>query len=251
MEPIYRQKFTLNDSAVDCFGYLRPSMLLFYAQEVAGRHCNLLSVDWDTLAERGLFWAVIRQKVQITRLPHSGETIQVETWPMPTTKVCYPRSTVAYDEDGHELFRAISMWVLMDVNTRAMILPGKSGVTVNGMLTGSELALPGSLAVRDLAQCVSRRVGYPDLDRNGHMNNTRYLEWMDNLLPSIFHKENRPCEITICYHAEAREEDVLQMHWELKDGRTLVVDAWREMPSETDGNQRVFTAQLHYDPVVL
>ena len=36
MEPIYQQEFHINDAAVDCFGRLRPSMLLFYVQEVAG-----------------------------------------------------------------------------------------------------------------------------------------------------------------------------------------------------------------------
>ena len=69
MEPIYRQTFTINDSAVDRYGRLKPSMILFYAQEVAGQHCNQLSVDYDTLAQKRMFWAVIRHKVQVTRLP--------------------------------------------------------------------------------------------------------------------------------------------------------------------------------------
>ena len=117
MEPIFQHEFLINDAAVDCFGRLKPSMLLFYCQEIAGQHCHILGADYDTLAQKNLFWAIIRQKVQITRLPRSGETIRVETWPMPTTKVCYPRSTVAYDADGQELFRAISMWVLMDTDS--------------------------------------------------------------------------------------------------------------------------------------
>lgn len=62
--------------------------------------------------------------MQITRLPKSGETIRVETWAMPTTRVAYPRSVVAYDEKGQELFRSITLWVLMNMDTRAMIQPG-------------------------------------------------------------------------------------------------------------------------------
>ena len=102
MEPIYTQHFEINDSGVDRYGRLKPSMILFYAQEVAGQHCLSLSVDYDTLAKRRLFWAVIRHRVQVTRLPMRGETIRVETWPMPTTRVAYPRSVVAYDENGEE-----------------------------------------------------------------------------------------------------------------------------------------------------
>ena len=100
MEPIYRQQFHIDPVAVDCFGRLKPSMLLLYAQEVAGHHSDLLSFTHDALASRGLFWAVIRNRVQITRLPKENETITIETWPMPTTRTAYPRSTVAYDAQG-------------------------------------------------------------------------------------------------------------------------------------------------------
>ena len=101
MEPIYSQEFVLNDAAVDRFGRLKPSMLLLYIQEVSGIHGAALGADYDTLARKNLFWAILRTKVQITRLPSRGETIRLETWPMPTTRVAYPRSVVAYDEIGY------------------------------------------------------------------------------------------------------------------------------------------------------
>ena len=142
---IHSQTFTLTDMEVDYFGRLKLSSLLYFAQEVAGKHCILLGADYDTLARKNLFWAVTRHRVQITRLPVRGETITVETWPMPTTRVAYPRSMVAYDADGNELFRSISLWVLMNTETRAMVLPGRSGVDVEGTLLGSELTVPHSL----------------------------------------------------------------------------------------------------------
>ena len=205
MEPIYRQTFTINDSAVDRYGRLKPSMILFYAQEVAGQHCNQLSVDYDTLAQKRMFWAVIRHKVQVTRLPQRNETITVETWPMPTTRSAFPRSVVAYDENGNECFRSISLWVLMDLDTRNMILPGKSGISVSGTLRGTELTTPASLHPAILENASSRKVCFTDLDRNGHMNNTRYLDWIADLLPSAFHEAHPVREFTVCYLSEAIE----------------------------------------------
>ena len=246
MKPIFQHEFLINDAAVDCFGRLKPSMLLFYCQEIAGQHCNILGTDYDTLAQKNLFWAIIRQKVQITRLPRSGETIRVETWPMPTTKVCFPRSTVAYDADGRELFRAISMWVLMDTESRAMILPGKSGVTVQGLLTGTELATPGSLAPKKLDNTCSRRVCFTDLDRNGHMNNTKYLEWIWDLLPSSFHQGSEPREFTVCYHTEAREGDLLHLGWQTDAEGLLQVESWRET-EDAASFHRIFAAQIRFE----
>ena len=40
MEPLYTQNFEVTDIAVDCYGNMKTSMILFLAQEVAGRHCN-------------------------------------------------------------------------------------------------------------------------------------------------------------------------------------------------------------------
>ena len=202
MEPIYRQTFTLSNMHVDCFGRAKPSVLLYFAQEVAGQHCTALSVD---LKGKALFWAVIRHRVQVTRLPVLGETITVETWPMPTTRVAYPRSVVAYDERGNEVFRAISLWVLMDTQTRAMILPGKSGIAVPGTVRGTELAVPNSLVPHTHCSRSFRTVGYTELDINGHVNNTRYMDWVDDLLPSAYHQNHCIREFTVCYLSEARE----------------------------------------------
>ena len=244
MEPIYQQTFQIMDNCVDCYGRLKPSMILYYAQEVAGQHCMQLSVDYDTLAQSRMFWAVIRQRVHITRIPTRGETIRVETWPMPTTRVAYPRSVVAYDEAGNEVFRGVSLWVLMNLDDRSMILPGKSGITVSGTLRGTELASPGSLLPKPLTNHRSRYVCFTDLDRNGHMNNTRYLDWMMDLLPSEFHRKHRIQDFTVCYLSEAREGQELDFRWDFPEDGCLQVDAHRR----SDGkDERIFAAKIFWE----
>ncbi len=245
MEPIYTQSFPINDGCVDRYGQLKLSQLLFFVQEVAGRHVDLISMDYDALERRGMIWAIIRQRVQITRLPHRGETVRLETWPMPTTRVAYPRSVVAYDEQGNELFRSISIWVLMNVDSRSMILPGKSGISVSGTLRGGELAAPGSLSPQVLTKHHARTVCFTDLDRNGHMNNTRYLDWIDDLLPSPFHRAHSPRDLTVCYLSETKEGQNLDLHWDLFPDGTLQVDAHRAREN-SDGTERVFAAKIQY-----
>ena len=245
MNPIYKQQFQVTTAAVDCFGRLKPSMLLYYCQEIAGNHCLELGTDYDSMAAKNMFWAIIRQKVQISRLPRVGETITLETWPMPTTRTNYPRATVGYDAEGNELFKVLGLWVVMDLTSRAMILPGKSGVIVEGTLRGGELSVPGSLNPKDLSGLYSRRVSYTDLDRNIHMNNTRYLEWMDDLLSADFHREHTPKEISINYHAEAREGQTLHLHWQLNEEKELLVDALRQEPEDARMHH-VFAAKVQF-----
>ena len=244
MEPLYVQNFEVTDIAVDRYGRMKPSMILFIAQEVAGRHCNILSVDYDTLARQRMFWAVTRHRVQITRLPERGETIRVETWPMPTTRVAYPRSVIAYDETGNECFRAISLWVLMNLDTRNMILPGKSGISVVGTLRGMELASPSGLVPKELINHRQRPVCFTDLDRNGHMNNTRYLDWIDDLLPSAFHEAHQVKEFTVCYLSEAREGQNLDLHWDFLEEGCVQVDAHRNSGEKAE---RIFSARILFE----
>lgn len=156
---------------------------------------------------------------------------------MPTTRVAYPRSVVAFDQTGNELFRSISLWVLMDSRTRAMVLPGKSGVLVEGTLTGTEISVPHAIATCPMEGFVNYTVGYSLLDQNGHMNNTRYLDWVTDLLPSDFHEAHTIREFTLCYMNEAREGEEISVGYTLSDGPTLTVDAQRQ-------GERIFSAQV-------
>lgn len=244
MEPIYRKEFHIDVMSVDAFGRLKPSMLLYYLQESAGGHFSTLEDPADPIAEKHLFWAVTRHRVQVSRLPVLGETVTVETWPMPTSRVAYPRAFVFYDSEGNEICRAVSLWVFMDSHTRGMVLPSKSGVTVNGMLRGTELEIPKSLLPRELPQSVTRTVTYSLLDTNEHMNNTRYLDWIDDLLPSAFHQAHPLKEFTVCYLSEAKEGQEIALQWQLLDGPCLQVNGLRSRTDTPEKQERIFAAQL-------
>ena len=251
MEPIYVKELEVSPVAVDQFGRLKASRLLEYLQNVAGDHSAILGTDQNSLMDKNLFWAVIRHRVQITRLPESGEKLRLETWPMPTTRTAYPRSTIAYDAQGNEFFRSISLWILMDGKTRAMVLPGKSGVQVNGLLRGCELQAPSSMIPKEMGELEERTVRYTDLDLNGHMNNCRYLDWVNDLLPSAFHARHELREFTLCYMSEVREKESVGLHWELSDGPVLTVEALRKNTSDSMTGGRVFSAKLAFADVVL
>ena len=241
MDAIYQLSFPVDDLHADRFGRLKSSSILYFVQEAAGRHWQ--HIEGQTCQSCRLYWVIIRHRVQVRRLPRKGETVHLETWPMPTTRVAYPRNVVAYDGNGEELFRSISLWVLMDPQTRAMVLPGKSGVTVPGILRGNELPSPQSLAPAALADSVSRTVRFTDLDVNGHMNNARYLDWLADLLPGSFHEHHVIQDMTLGYLAEALEGDVLQQQWQLDENSRLRLEITRPAGEK---NNRIFSADVQY-----
>lgn len=246
MEPIYRTKFIISSSECDPYGRIKPSAILSIMQEVAGAHCEGTPVEWSALAKQNLFFAITRQHIQITRLPRHRETITVETWPGKTSRVAYPRNTIAYDEKGNELFRSISLWVLMDMTTRNMVLPGKSGIELDGTVRGSELPVPASIGLVELKAVGYRQVTYSELDRNIHMNNCRYMDWVQDLLPSAFHRSHPLTDFTVCYLSEAREGDRVELHYELAEDGALLVNGLLQEPDGNGKHRRIFAVRATY-----
>ena len=97
-------------------------------------------------------------------------------------------------------------------------------------------------ASRAMENTATRTVGYTLLDRNGHMNNTRYLDWVDDLLSSGFHAENSPKEFAICYFNEALEDQEIALNWALTEDTCLHVDAHRV----SDEKSGVFSATVQF-----
>ena len=236
---IYSLKMAVKPENLDGDGKLKMSALLYYAQEAAGAHAAVLGTDWETLQKKNLFWAVIRTRVDILAQP-SGNEITLKTWPMPTSRTAYPRCVMGYDADGKLLFKVLSLWVLMDVHTRAMVLPGKSGVEVLGTVVGGEPDMPKGLPVTEQAQTVYKTVEQQHLDRNGHMNNTRYMDWVMELAP-----EKTVESIELCYFNEGRLGD--QMELDFTHGtEALSVNIHRLRTDGTAAKDRIFAALVRY-----
>lgn len=246
MEQVFKKTYQLETIHLDRFGRLKPSVMLYFAQEAATGHCELLQLDYDTLAEKGLFWAIVRTRLQVERMPKAGEVLTVETWPMPTTRSAFPRATVAYDQQGKPVFRCVSLWVLMDMDTRKMVLPGASGVALEGVVQGGELMVPGSIVPKEGENVFRRTVGYTELDRNGHVNNTRYIDWANDLLGSDFHKEHILKELTVCYQAEACQGDEIVLNWQISDGPVLGIDAHKARTDDRSLERRIFSVRMKF-----
>lgn len=246
MEPIFSKEQYAEPPYLGTDGLVSPWGLLRFAMNTAGVHSSHLSADWDTLAQKGLFWAVIRHRMEISRYPKAGETITVETWPMPTTRSSYPRAILALDEQGKEVFRLVSLWVLVDIHKRRMVLPEKSGIEVQGFLRGNELAEPAKILPQELKNVTRRTVTEEEIDRNGHMNNAKYLTWSLDLIPPEANIDKHPRELEICYLSESRLGQELILSWELSEDGILQVEGRREEQNDPAKTTRVFAAKLYF-----
>ena len=184
MRKTYTQEFRVASYQADLTARMKPSAILEIMQEMAGAHAELLDVGRSRLDPMNLAWVLTRVEVRMERYPRSGEMIQVETFPMPNRRVFFPRYFIFRDGAGNQIGCAGSMWVVLDVTTRRMV----SGAEITAFMPdNSDLTAPMGMpvTVEEIAadsEEALRLPVYTDLDVNGHVNNTRYLDWCCNAL---------------------------------------------------------------------
>ena len=140
------------------------------------------------------------------REAHLGETVSIETFPMPLRRWFFPRYFIFRNAAGEALGAAGTLWVLFDLEKRCMVAPGEVAKAIpdNSDLT-PPLGVPGPVprltgeAVRSVRAPV-----YSELDVNGHVNNARYADWLCDALGLETLRDLRVRDMRLSYAAEIR-----------------------------------------------
>ena len=181
---IYQEERMLRTCDCDVNGQWRPSAVLEAMQEMAGAHCALLGCGRDDLLRRGAVWILARSEVQMARYPAIGEKITLQTFNKPVRLRFFPRYYIFTDARGETVGKAGTLWLLMDIHTRqtipagevAALLPDNSDLPAPLGMPATVGQLQGEEQARPYAPV------YTDLDVNGHVNNTKYADWLCNAL---------------------------------------------------------------------
>ena len=230
---------TLTQDDADPFGRLRLRALLRMIQESSCAHTALLGVGQETLRARGAFWALSRMRVTIDRLPKIGETVRLSTWPGDTAHTVFPRFYRLCGENGETLLAGAALWLLMDEASRRMALPGPLGVRVDGVQTGCEPPLPGPLHCAELPEAAARTARYSQIDQNGHMNNTCYPDWLDDLFSPGHHAAHVWRDVQINYQTEIPCGATVALHADLSKNPCPIYGCM--------GDQIAFSACVRYE----
>ena len=166
---------------VDHNGIARTSSLMRYIQSAAQTQLTLNGMSYDELKGMKRAFILSRIKLEFTEPVRAYEPICAVTYPCDSRGYSFLRC-YALEKNGRTIGRAVSMWALIDTETRAL-------VKVNDFELGLDTHEPHSLELtRFTMPAAIREVGtytvnYGDLDQNCHMNNTRYPDMVCDYLP--------------------------------------------------------------------
>ncbi len=218
---LYERQILLRSRDVDMYRRLRTSVLFELLQEAAIAHTEELGMGREKTLDRGLLWVVTMQRAEILRCPEYDERVTLRSWPGETMHVFFPRHYSLTDEQGNTLIRANALWMLVDQKTRRMVFPDRYGIEIQGVEMGEELALPSAPARLPIEQERCFTVPFSYVDLNGHMNNTRYFDLMEDCIPAA--AEGKPLrEVTTEYSSEVRLGDTLDIRWGEEKGQYYI-----------------------------
>jgi acyl-ACP thioesterase len=229
MLEIYEEKTSLRFGAVDRTGRLSLWGAFDYFQEAAIRHAEILGLGRAALAEAKQAWILSRMSVLMERRPKQGEAITVRTWPRGSQKLFFIRDYALLDASGKPAVRAKSGWVIFDIENKRPMRP--EGIIAGLPRNEGRDALPegpAALSAFDvLLKGASRQAAYSDIDANGHVNNARYIQWIEDALPPDFFYGAPGFSLDINYLSEVTLGETVSFWTGRRDGR-LYIEGRRE-----------------------
>ena len=172
----------------------------------------------EELLDKGLSWVISWTNIELMRLPDKGEKIMLRIWPGKNKVNLYSRIYAMYTEAGEPLMTTSSLFLLMDQNTRTVAAQPAEMKIMNPVTVSGEPNLPKlqQKFPKIFRNQSLRIVSSDEIDYNGHLNNSRYLDWTEELLDEEFYAAQTPKTIWVQYAKELREGETakLQYVWE-------------------------------------
>ena len=210
-QAIWTEEYDVTSFLVDFRKRLSLPGLLNLLQESAWRPAAHLGHGYEETRSVGTSWVLFRQLLQMDAWPAWEDRLSIRTWLRPPTTVVVTRD-FELSVGGQAVGQAAAHWLTIDHQTRR---PSPLPFTKDGSLFRQDGHLtiePKKLQVsQELQKLTDFQVRTSDLDMNGHVNNTRFAQWVLDSLPLEAHKAHRLRSYEINFLAEAHHRDRIEI----------------------------------------
>ncbi|MEZ4884057.1 MAG: thioesterase [Chitinophagales bacterium] len=192
-------------------------------QNAAGLHALHRGLGFDDMQQMGHVWLMNRLKVKMNNFPVWAEKIQLQTWVSSMRGPFSDRHFDFQNQQGESIGSASTFWVAVNIENRrpARIVSNQLPIIADKLPDcGASNKLP---SITEFDQSSTYQVQYSDLDMVGHVNNTKYVEWMINQLVNM-EGDFRPLQLEMNFLNETLfGEKVLVKSKQLEKGFACVI----------------------------
>lgn len=203
IQAIWTDHYKTASYMVDFEKKLALPFLLSVMQESAWEHAAHLGQGHRETSARGVAWVIVRQRVEMWEWPRWEEVMTLRTWLRPPSAAMVVRDFEFFLNE-RQIGQAAAHWITIDEEHRR---PVRLGFPDNPALfrqDGHPDFEPRKLSLPpDLVRLEEFQAQNSDLDLHGHVNNTRFADWLLNSLPLAMLRAHRLTEYEINFLAEA------------------------------------------------
>lgn len=180
---IYQARHLVKYYECDTNKKMTLPMLVNIMIHTSGEQSHLLGVGDDFVNELGLSWVILQYELKFKRVPEFAEEVTITTQALSYNKLFCYREFKVYDSNGEECVTAKTTFALIDTEKRKMArIPEEIIAPYNVEFNKKLVRTPKPEKVGDNAESTEYRVRFLDIDRNQHVNNSKYFEWaLDSL----------------------------------------------------------------------
>lgn len=190
---------SINVHDLDYNGIAKTSAILKYMQTAADSQLAERGMSYDSLKNLGRAFVLSKIRLEINKAFREGEPITAITFPCESRGFSFLRC-YGIEQDGATVARAVSLWALIDTEDRSLVRVNDFDLDLP-LLPPLDLAFNRFKMPDSLIDVGGYGVHYGDVDRNMHMNNTKYPNMYSNYLPL---PGKRISSISISYLSEAK-----------------------------------------------
>ena len=215
----YSMKIPFDMSDVN--GFIKIPQLILLSLQVSGMQSIELGMsDMYILENYNLVWIITDYNMKIERLPVFDEKITIETYAKSHNRLFCYRAFNIKDEAGNTIIEMVATFVLMDRDTRK-VHPVMSEITDAFDSELSKTMLRGP-RFKELEGGVEQeyRVRFYDLDMNGHVNNSKYLDWVFEVMGADFLTQHVPKKVHLKYVKEVLAGGLITSQYEQEGLKT-------------------------------
>ena len=206
----YQMKMKIPFDMADMNGHIKLPDVILLSLQVSGMQSIELGVsDKAIFEEHNLVWIIADYDIEVVRLPRFAEEITIETEALSYNRLfCYRRFTI-YDQAGQDLIHMMATFVLMDRDSRKV--HAVEPEIVAPYQSDFDKKLIRGPKYESLNEPISKdyHVRFYDLDMNGHVNNSKYLDWIFEVMGADFLTQYIPKKINLKYVKEVRPGGVI------------------------------------------
>ncbi len=175
-------EYSIRASECDMHDLVHTDVIFSIMQEAANFAAIRAGIDAVNLDTIGSAWVLSRMSLRLKKNPAWKDTVRIYTWQSGLDRANFFRDFYLYTEAGEPLGSARSAWNLVSATEHKLVSP--AAIVARGeypWIVDYKVAekdpkrLRANFADFTDANITQRTPGYSDVDRLGHVNNTRYI----------------------------------------------------------------------------